>query len=1654
MTGGRGRGWRGGAAPRRDKDETAGRSWRRSGRRAAAAPGSSGPSRKRLARLGLGVILLAVFVGAGIYLWNLNVPVHTHFVTIDLLRETPQFSYSSAPGFPADKARGFSASEISSSHPAELSFAAQPDSADSSAIDNAHVIVVYVNLLAVAGRDSAQFCVVGNGSPDLRVGSDFQNLATLKESLSSRPKQHKLLLLDLETEPDWRLGTVGSDITRQLRTWPDDIDNLVVVASSSDGATNWKAGSLEDGRTVFGSIVRRAFTLQADQAAESKAKGDGHLTVAEFCRFVQSETDAWVRGHRSVAGQQVAIFPPLESLDVQDDRKNFIVMKNLPPALEASTGSLDETLTKRMMSLWQQREALAARSAILWDPMRWRSATESLLSAQRNLLDGQTKPAGTALDVAEGQLKLLEQSSPAVDEIAATRGLRADWFRGLPAEQRLRNLWKSEADGASDLSSAEDVLTSQLQSYPFQQAGVAAPSSEEQQTAAGVRVRAENAVAEAFGIEQNIGPMITDADNLLLTSEDLLFVNSAVAADEPSSQPPRATRQQNADAFFSALQARAEARQKALTTLSFALDDITALARYAAAVRDELPKTTRESFLDVLEPGSASELPVRAADDGPLPAATVQLIRDTEKLLPLLAGDKSAQPGSLNDVGVLTQQLQDAERELSRSHANATRVATELIATCISDGNAGKSFPAELPAKLSLRNRARRLLDLTMSSVEQRRDLMSIVTGLDGEVATSAAAAEGSPARESVADESSDNDAAAWNAAWMLQTHSLLAAVSGDTARLDRLRAAYRDLRTATQPDHEQRATLAGLVREHWMEVRDKRLATAVAGTGSLADRRRKLDVADVESRLLISGYDVTFLLESSDSPTVLANQIRRFQYCVMNADRSIQSRWLQPDDGDKPGEQHWYFRRTESWLSAADQLASNLRTPAQGGIAELMSKQIEDLRDRLRNVVALRFDSAGPAEELILGEAPQQRLSASINVNGRNDQSVHGIAAVRVLSQSPFVGVDQNSQAVSVPMSSQTATRNMMVRILTSPGSDGCGPVPLEADVFFRGEVWSGSPFRANPCLPNQRTIRLVRHADTGSVVIDGKDVRPIMFVVDWSGSMNFSGAGRQITALNTLTRILGTLQDDDRAGLIVYGHRVNGAGQPNPDYPEFFGRPVPPNLRDRDDVEVLIEPARLTNETRQKFRMVIDDQLRKVRPWGSTPLGLGLTRAANGFASGESGLVIAITDGAASDIGDAAELKRARIISADDDALPSITTANRKTLGELQDAYRDDLHTAVVVALDLKGRENELIQLRSVFETGLNFPIVNAENNQEQLFDRITSALDPREYQITGSSPPFSRSARLGTAIEGIPSGEFSVTFSDMKLGNLTLRGGDNFRLQPDWKQGKIKIWRQQPPLFATARRSAADEAVQDSPTKLRAMSKIRLTDVQDGFGTAAVTIMLDNDDVYRPVRQPAEIQFDVHAAGLPDFRPDQFTQTFTYEQGGPGWVLQMTPWPKDRGIGISAHWKMQRTVPNDFLSLTDVLKADGREHAIEFGGTGNGLPKMLVWSSRQGGGGVLQIGVGLPPGTVPAGQQPHHDMRIEIGKLDALDRPERFEPLNWTKTITVVENGAVENAFSVEGSLDSLGTLYVAFTSAESLQRDASELVSPLNIDQFDR
>jgi hypothetical protein len=1102
------------------------------------------------------------------------------------------------------------------------------------------------------------------------------------------------------------------------------------------------------------------------------------------------------------------------------------------------------------------------------------------------------------------------------------------------------------------------------------------------------------------------------------------------------------------DSMIGALGEFIEVQNRAETTLFEILDAAPSLAFWAMESGWELAESDRKIWRNVLA-GNSPE--VRMTDDGlsalfdPLKGISdeadsgnpeydrsAKVLR--KEIFQLLAVGRVLQQSlsfqepdrgfTAQELKTLTNSMKSAQEETARSRKRILGLIEKMCA------DAMEERPTKRAEQVRTSHFLRSTLSLTSMQPETRRSVLRSLQDWDAKLSVLDAPLSETNGQETV---TSVPPGVADEALWMLQVVNFLPEpVKPSELRSDAWKAAGELASSTATDEHDAAFRFGEAIRKIWKQNQEDVIA-AVQDTTSNA--HRLLRTADQRARLF-SGFDAE--RKSLRSPTDRLRQFNRVRYCLIQADRLLSGLWIEPQDPAPFVQNGWYARAAELWLSAARESQQRLSNEALGATA-FMADSIRQLETRLSKSGLLLLTFGTEQRALNLGEQLKDRgnIQGMVMMSGAAGVSGEASVFVRLEPDAPFV-VDDNATAMQVG----DVTKDIILsfRRVGNPGTGNCRSVSISPETFFRGRYGkSEREISVNPCAPAEYSVLKPARAQTASVTVLGSDPRPVVLILDFSASMKdpLSSNTRTLKFLEALATLDRLIDREELTGarviLNVYGHRTryskeNKQHDPNKRYTEIFGKVVSPLLRADDDIETEFDRTISNEGDRIAFRNVLE-KLERSEPWGTTPLTKALTDAIKVTLRGKQGIVIAVTDGAATDM-----------------------TDTRPNL--LVQALRDNPGTSVgIVAFDVNANVGERQKLDNAFGQFERISIDDA-SEQEQLLRKIYESLDPRKYSLTSTSGKKGREAELGKVIDNLPPApDYTVQF-DQLISPIpfALNSGDQLRLDLD-RAGKRFLFIREKSAVSKAAGGAVMTG--DAPVMLKSIVPARLSDLPAGQNSdrkkAELSLMLDHQRADLPVRQPAEVELAVRSASSSSsFRPSLIQQVFTSAAGAPGWNLAISEWPKDQRFLVDAVWKMERTTPEYVVRWNALQSADSVDAAQTV--HENGLPEFKVWVTLRGN--QLQVrldpvtAVAQPERPLPLGDQMSlnrvEDIRIEIGNKDTSDQNAAFQPWEIDTRVVRLETGSVRYEFSGDQiSPEKLGEAQIALTSAAARKAGATDV-----------
>ncbi len=1356
---------------------------------------------------------------------------------------------------------------------------------------------------AIARPDGSGVQLLSGPSQPDRVQATA-TLGALIEKVSRLPGD-KLVLIDIaQLRSDWRMGLVACDFFSELQTAAAGVKRAVFLTSADVGERSWASASF-GGRTAFLHFVTEGLRGAADGVAGADDR-NGYVTAQELVRYVTSQTSDWVyRNRETVPGQHPRCLPDLGEITGQRDFVVARVAGEFKPS-EAQSPSAD---IDRLTSAWKQREQLRAVGVRV--PAVWSRLTERLMFSEEQQALGDSGASAKLLTEAESLLRDLQKyPQPAEtfrnDEILRTNlaarwgqpkppDLQAEYPVALPEQVLRRNL---------DWFNAQRRVAHKLTPLTTQQVA----------TAVELQTLAEKTLADSRGVTGFVRGRLESADGVRRRSQDLLFTSRPEAAEAVRAEAVTAYEQAAAAA------ARAQAERQTLLEVVAALPW---LARMVADTQGEestqrdlfafaRDEQNRDLFFPTDDPTSnfyraspsrirarTNELDTKFGSDN-VAAQVAALFIETRALRHRFAGPRDFSPEA--EAGVL---VSDRWQRLRKQLTDEAKQIAEQR--------------QEQPTPKDWR-RVVSLLQLPFLPAEVRSELLNKRAAFARSMAARVASGNTEPAGDARQRMLGQGE---WQAFWMLQLLSLAEDGSVDQGNeplpdagrknewnnkhlnwvaLHEAEDVYGPLVQLAQFGHEHFGRLRGQVNQ------DTRRSLEVH---TLAARRRLLSRADFVSRFL-PPCDTAQLRKD---PAELMEELEFGELVTMFGDRVGRDFWRFPDAD--PGDTDWYrqvLAGCVAWLERGNTGDTEEFGQVQQALAEprLILEPISEVRFR-------RTDRELPLEVRFTAKrVPSGDVALWLWKSGRG----------------PTVRVRDNGQPV--PIAASGAGRLVLE---LDAGSSDCLAGPMTAEVFYRGHV-ATTVVQVNPCSAPSGVLTWVPGPRTGAVAVQGKAQRSIVFVLDWSDSMQ-RGTDRWQTAVEKLSAVIGQLQDDDEVALVLFGHRViyDGQYRVKENAAELYGVAAPAkNLGGlRSDYQTLA-PLRSKREAMQltdgERPQTLADWLKRLRerpeyqPFGSTPMFHALHSAAD-MLQGSGGAIVVITDGDASDTEAAAgirqKLRRANI-------------------------------AATVILFDFQGNPESLSKL--------GITPLSAANDPAQLASAIEAGIPARDFEVARGT--FVARALLGEAVEGLVPNRYEVRSgrSIVLTDGALIRGGERHLLKiSNGAFQRVREYR---------RTDLAPVSGTPAPGDPKFLAHSRFEITSKG---AFIDVVLDHDDDTRTVNWPAEVAFTLAPAGGKPVRNLQVE--YRPDQPVPTWRLSTPDWPGANAM-VDAFWKMARTPADRSLAWSSV--ADGRTRQLdEIPGR---FPKLTV----QGQGRAPKLTVTVrADGPVPEGSDPMAELRVQLGQTD---------------------------------------------------------------------
>lgn len=1595
---------------------------------------------KRLPRLiGASVVLLALFVLA-VLLWRRAERVHTHFTVIEPIDNQIEES-SVAIEFPDNQSE-------TNYLTLENHFAKRVRSVlDLLPMEEAgkwtqEVAVIYLR------PTSARL----DGLDPFRSDEAIRDLMT---QLAEFQDDHlKLVFIDYNSiESDWRWGFFGESPREEEFSWVADIPNTIVVVSTRATEQSWPASLPDWAGTIFERIVEQAFSSAAD------SNQDRRLTVNEVLEFISAQTSSLVSNRRDFTGQTVQIFPSIEAINSGDESQGtplgeLVVLKSPPPPIprEASPEDLQEVskVQQQIGELWDRLTKVSGQQLV--DPIRWQSTIAQIRQVETLLQTGHVHDLQERFDRIFDSLQALETnatSQPSLKlelprkDLLSENSTVDDWS-SIWAFTELTDLNATEV-------AAESIVQKTLEQYPFQATSTTSPTASEQQQIVNARRQVEQVAALTFSCQEDLSKLVLSVQRMLLESEDLIFLK------EVNGSSTLSTRKETRDRALLLNQQIEEYVRWSVRASRLereVLNEVDNYAHWAATAPGTQPANQARLIAAILDRDGSPSLEA-PNDTERFQAACVELFSRLESLLTLHLQLTNSSFSDLQELSTAAQKLQTAYEELRRA-----REAVQATSKGLLSQPAPGSYAEKWQQARSLRWAPVLESSLRTKIFEMGFDPIS-------ELHDPEQLKKNKPS-DSSGNVSQWKKDVLWESVWALRVHDCLAAVLPKDDAAETEPAKVRSAWIAFQNEDPQSAIprrlddLSLAVIDHWAECREFVRIAHSRSNETMDQYTHKLLQADLASRLLSdSDYD---LIDLHRQITQQLATVSGLKTALLQADRAILSQWIFQDSLGKEwidpsrvtirNQDKWFHRTAEFWIEESERLLKLAGMQDMNAIVQERSDRLKachgwSIAENLNGLGSLRF----PYQ--------QNEITSTWEISVQNPPPGEGTMTVNLMTVAQTAeDLELVPSQLALDLKSPSVTSPLEIRRQQQEASDDCQSLGYLTGVFYRGTAFQTPSLTIDPCPARETSQEYIAQLAPPTLRVTGEDVRPVMFVLDWSFSMREKN--RHSAALNALQGIITQshvtsdqiISDQAKVGLVVYGHRIK-TDSVNGSYVNFAARfrnqtveevsqTLSKVLDPLDDARAELAPRRL-EVGRDDFLQLIR-QFRDIPPFGSTPLGQGIVEAAKELEKlgDEGGLVCVITDGAPRDLG-----KVENILSAS-----QLNSWTPRQVRDLQNKLDDratsvrnylsnDHISAVILALDFQEGAEEFQTLENIFgPEGLNVRIENVSSQADprvrQLQEVIASELKPRQFTVETSQGVAVGSFELGETVRNLEiDKEYVVRFGQFEPQRFRVSPGDQLEFSLNWETQKLDVERD----FDRSSRSPAivlDRSLPRTlPTILRADASM-VGAQSNGQVRCEVQIMLDHAERELVVQRPEEIEFEFQAIGASGYTPERIRLESNSQFGAPGWTALLDTWPSNRGIDIQSWWKMSRTPPDQILSLSSLSQASSANQTIVIGD--GGVPECRFWNAYTVQDGRQIYEVHLEP--VDASQfEAVKDLRVEIGTARILNDRNSFVPERVDHEITTVESGIVVHSFLYPRNANPVfDEKVLAITTAKSLRDNA--------------
>ena len=1587
-------GWRGNSSRRESARPSRPQpDWKGPGPKGAAGQPRRVNKKKLLAPI-LGILAVIVI---GVLVWNPAKPLSTTALFLNSLKEPEDF----------ENQLGFQTPQIQQDpifqrfqvvEPKELESGLQADK-----FRDVDVVVVLLQTHLIPTNDDDFACVTRGTNPDLsrprKLGELMSEVIGIRDS-----GKNVLLMVDCPTaRTDWRTDLPGCNLRSFFEKYfsagsagKNQLGSLTIVCSAT------LSGDSEPGSPNAGGLTRLSYAFQKSFSRESAEK-DEDLRLKGFLENLQKSFNEFKTPGIGFHQPELMILGQSREMTIArspGELRDFVLFRKMQQKAPQIIASKDEPeLLKRSQELW--RKMAEVDLARRW-PEQWNSIAEQLVSAERAYFQGQNKTAGKLIkfsgDRLDQALKQRQQPVAAAAKVADVTGSLDElssqieaayqkYGRGIDANRyvQLRH----------DFEDVVEICETQQCVYLLYE------------TLREVHQQLLEAEDRSFSLrpEDRLEEKGMDELEKLVTS----LKNFAQAYGDAFRTADGALKMLPGTAFWcsrrATLPAWASSESEWLPHLKRLCDDSDGLLRLKDVMDLEATLNGLQDSPSELAPLSRIRAARVIRSHAILSLAYSKgLMKELDTLF--READEQSKANDLSDsfwatrTEKLTGWTAKAAQELKSLEEEFRKAIEEETATLLQgtdEQSLQHAFLYEALPLTFLGDRQRVLIH------EKLREIRKTASGLTGQPST---------------DEADVQRRALTELRWATALTNLLVNTPSEQ------RKGLAEIAVKDDPlSHNNIAEASAKLRNLWSKTGTEVKASYDNVEGDAFSRA----VTSSLACRLLTKYDLPDVGKRPQSVVDRVSVLNQLQSDLLKADLITQSGWT--DDEEK-----WYLTTAAKSLEQFSVVAKTIRLPS------VLREQEQRIQEQLSQKYDLTL-SSGDQTTIPLGSDEDRSEKIEIGGQATLPDCVNGFGAIRFGGENTSIPKDfyrfgnkDEQQTIDLKSTGPLSFTATITREGKATETDCLHDIPVQ--MFFRGRMWTqDTPLKISACSPIEYTTTIEPRAEKAVISVVGKDPHPVVFVLDWSDSMENKmpdGQTRYETASESL-RELAIKQNiglaHSKVFLRVFGHRtqvLNGESQTHEDYSKLFGRGEDFKAPDANkDTVVEYEGPLKTVPEKRRFESILGN-LGKLTQKGTgiTPLLLSLTQALETDLNNGPGLIVAITDGEPTD-----------------DGLP-----NPPNNGEEPDrtvallaALKKNKHARIrIVAFNLA--PVQLLPLKKVFEESTQFQefrdrikLISADD-QERLVSEISDGVIPRPYVASEEMDGDQRPTPLDERIEVKP-GLWHVRMEDSQAvegdPGYRLSRGDTLKLNYEFNNRQFL-------LSGRIRKSKELWSGQDSngvPSfrPSRVTGDARLT----GDDRVNVSLWLERFSPTEFVEQPAEIEIQVAANGFKE-PLKSIKQTYDSSEGVPGWKLECSEWPKEARAKVNVAWKMTRTMPDAVWQCDNDLLGHGNfESAKRL--EGSNLPTGKVWfrDFLNGEQRCFEVRIDDVAGE-NAPENPVDRIRIELGRRTAVGQNETFTPWELRTEVIRVERAVIFRFYSDDNQLtaDSIRNVAeIAFTSLRS-------------------